>query len=130
MNRSGSNISAVCWMIEPRSFSVCSMSRCRLSEVYSPLRSLITPGTRTKSTRARKSKRPMIGEPDRISTETLLEALHQRMRDRAAAAQVAEAERVVAVDQDAPVGPPVAHVLVFSLVADASVRSFARADIL
>ena len=51
---------------------VCSMSMCRFSEVYSPLRSLMTPGTRTKSTRARKSKLPMIGEPDRIRTERFL----------------------------------------------------------
>jgi|GEM_PF-2664236 hypothetical protein len=29
-------------------------------------------GTRTKSTRARKSKLPIIGEPERISTESLL----------------------------------------------------------
>jgi hypothetical protein len=59
-------------MIEALIARVSLMSICRLSEVYSPLRSLITPGTRTKSTRARKSKLPMIGEPDRISTDTSL----------------------------------------------------------
>ena len=59
----------------------------------------MTPGTRTKSTRARKSKLPMIGEPDMIRTESSLSLLDQRMRDGAAAAQMPEAEGVVAVDQ-------------------------------
>jgi hypothetical protein len=72
MNTSGANSSAVCWMMEARIDIVSRMSRCRLSGVYSPLRSLTTPGTRTKSTRARKSKLPMIGEPDRIRTESCL----------------------------------------------------------
>ena len=66
---SGSNTSAVCWMIEARIASVCSMSSLRLSEVYSPFLSLITPGMRTKSTRERKSKLPIIGDPERISTD-------------------------------------------------------------
>ncbi|HML09213.1 MAG TPA: hypothetical protein VK432_00020 [Stellaceae bacterium] len=57
-------------MIEERMASVSSMSICKESETYSPLRSLITPGMRTKSTRERKSKLPMIGDPDRIKTET------------------------------------------------------------
>ena len=38
------------------------------------------------------------------------EVLDQRMRDRAAAAQMAEAHRVVAVDQDAAVQTPLRHV--------------------
>ena len=67
---SGSKISAVWRMIEERIASVSSISICRLSETYSPLRSLMTPGMRTKSTRERKSKLPMIGDPDRISTES------------------------------------------------------------
>ena len=57
-------------MIEERIASVSSMSMWRLSETYSPLRSLMTPGTRTKSTRERKSKLPMIGEPDRIRIDS------------------------------------------------------------
>ena len=61
-------MSAVCFMMEARIAMVCSVSSRRLSGVYSPLRSLMTPGTRTKSTRARKSKLPMMGEPDRIRT--------------------------------------------------------------
>ena len=48
---------------------ISSVSIFRFSEVYSPLCSLITPGTRTKSTRLRKSKLPMIGDPERISTD-------------------------------------------------------------
>jgi hypothetical protein len=58
-------------MIEARIASMSSMPSFRLWEVYSPLRSLITPGMRTKSTRRRNSKLPMIGEPDRISTDML-----------------------------------------------------------
>ena len=38
--------------------------------VYPPVLNLTTPGMRTKSTLARKSKLPMIGEPERISTES------------------------------------------------------------
>jgi hypothetical protein len=40
----------------------------------------------------------------------VLEFLHQRMRDGAAAAQMAEAHRIVAVDQDAAVQTPLRHV--------------------
>ena len=63
-------MSAVWRMIDERIASVSSISMCKLSETYSPLRSLMTPGTRTKSTRERKSKLPMIGDPDRIRIET------------------------------------------------------------
>ena len=66
---SGSKASAVCRMIEARSARVSSTSMSRLCEVYSPSLSLITPGTRTKSTRGRKSKLPMIGEPERMRTD-------------------------------------------------------------
>jgi hypothetical protein len=59
-------------MIDARMRKVWSTSMCRFSGVYSPLRSLTTPGTRTKSTRERKSKLPMMGEPDRISTDRCL----------------------------------------------------------
>ena len=72
MKMSGANTSAVCRMMEARIRSTSAMSMCRLSEEYSPLRSLMTPGTRTKSTRVRKSKLPMIGEPDRMSTDSAL----------------------------------------------------------
>ena len=44
-------MSAVWRTIELRMASVCSSPRCSWSGVYSPLRNLITPGTRTKSTR-------------------------------------------------------------------------------
>ena len=98
-NRWGSKMSAVCWMIELRMSSVCSMSMCSCRGVYSPLRSLITPGTRTKSTRDLKSKLPMIGEPDRIRTERCGKLLDQMVSDRAAAAQMPQAETVVAEDQ-------------------------------
>ena len=56
-------------MIEARSRTVSSIAIGSLSEVYSPFLSLMTPGMRTKSTRSRKSKLPMIGEPDRISID-------------------------------------------------------------
>ena len=95
--------------------SVSSMSICRLSETYSPLRSLITPGTRTKSTRERKSKLPMIGEPDRMSTDKDGVGIDQRMRDRPAAAQMAKTEGVMAVDQDALMVATVAHAIPPSL---------------
>ena len=71
-SRSGRKLSAVCWMMAARIAIVCSRSMCKPSDWYSPLVNLITPGIRTKSTRGRKSKLPMIGEPDRISTETPL----------------------------------------------------------
>ncbi len=70
IKRSGSKMSAVCRMIDERIANVSSISICRFSETYSPLRSLMTPGTRTKSTLERKSKLPIMGEPERISTET------------------------------------------------------------
>ncbi len=41
----------------------------RLSGVYSPPGGRITPGMRTKSTCGLNSKLPMIGEPERISTD-------------------------------------------------------------
>jgi hypothetical protein len=48
----------------------------------------------------RKSKLPMIGEPGQDQHGHALEPFHDRVGDRPAAAQVAEAEAVVAVDQD------------------------------
>jgi hypothetical protein len=57
-------------MIDARIAIASSIAIGRVKEVYSPLRSLITPGTRTKSTRERKSKLPMIGDPDRMRTES------------------------------------------------------------
>ena len=72
MKTSGLNISAVCRIIDARIASISVMSMCRFSAVYSPSRSLITPGTRTKSTRARKSKLPMIGDPEMIRTDSFL----------------------------------------------------------
>ena len=61
----------------------------------------MTPGTRTKSTRERKSKLPMIGRAREDQHRQLLVALDQVVGDGAAAAEVAEPEAVVAVDQKA-----------------------------
>ena len=63
---------AVLRMICSRSFSVSSMSMWRCMEAYCPEYSLMTEGTFTKSTRARKSKAPAICEPDTIRTVTPL----------------------------------------------------------
>lgn len=50
---SGAKLRAVSKIIARRIFSVSDRSTCSASEVYSPLRSLLTLGTFTKSTRAR-----------------------------------------------------------------------------
>ena len=70
------------------------------SDWYSPSESLITPGIRTKSTRERKSKLPMMGDPDRDEDRYAFEPVDDRVRDGPATTQVAEAKAVVAVDRD------------------------------
>ena len=85
-------MSAVCWMIDERIASVCSMSMCSFSEVYSPLRSLITPGTRTKSTRDAEVEAADDRRARQDQDREVTCRLDQMMRDRPATAQVAEAE--------------------------------------
>ncbi len=70
--RSGRNTRAVCSMIDARSARVCSTWKSRFRLVYSPFRRLMIPGTRTKSTRERKLKRPTMGEPLRMRTFSFL----------------------------------------------------------
>ena len=98
MSMSGRNASAVCRMMDSRSASTSSKARWRVSEEYSPFESLVTPGTRTKSTRAGNSKLPMRGEPETMRTERSRRVRTSELAIRAAPAKVPEPERVVAVD--------------------------------
>ncbi|MFO1074127.1 MAG: hypothetical protein U1E17_15895 [Geminicoccaceae bacterium] len=80
-------------MIEERRISsASSMPSLSVWETYSPLRSLNHARHAHEVDPAAKSKLPMIGEPEEISTRTLLG--DQMMRDRPAPAQMAEAEAV------------------------------------
>ena len=57
-----------------------------------------------KSTFGMKLKEPMIGEPDDDEDREVLTIGHERLRDRAAASEMAEPERIVTVDQNAETG--------------------------
>ena len=60
----------------------------------------MTPGIRTKSTRALKSKLPMIGDPERIKTDRFLRCATSEC-NTAAAPEVAQTKGVVTIDQNA-----------------------------
>ena len=110
MNMSGWKVSAVCRMIAGASAAFRRGRYGGRCEVYSPLCSLITLGIFTKSTRARKSKAPAIGEPEMIRTCRPLKMLDEGVRDGAASAQMAEPESIVAVHEDARCHPAAACV--------------------
>ena len=109
MNRSGSKTSAVCRMIEARSARVSSMPMSQAERRVLAVAQLDDAGDADEVDPVRKLKLPMIGEPDRISTDRSARWPTRAWAMCPAAAEMAEAERVVAIDQQTVLALPAAH---------------------